>query len=69
MRHCSNFSLHNPQKAHLHPLRDVCMQYESNPANGFRYIARERNTAALPHARQGDDNIKRQYNLSWPSPV
>ena len=24
---------HNPQKAHLHPQRDVCMQYENNPVS------------------------------------
>ena len=22
---------HNPQTAHLHPMRNVCMQYENNP--------------------------------------
>ena len=48
-------------------LRDVCMQFESNPANGFRDMVRERNTAprphsarshsARPHARHGDENI------------
>ena len=40
----------NPQKAHLHPLMDVCMQYdyESDPANGFRDIIRKRNTDARP---------------------
>ena len=27
---------HNPQKAHLHLLRDVCMQYESNPVKRFQ---------------------------------
>ena len=26
---------HNPQKAHLHPLRDMCMQYENNQAHAF----------------------------------
>ena len=26
---------HNPQKAHLHPLRDVCVQYENNEAKRF----------------------------------
>ena len=31
---------HNPQKAHLHPLRDVCMQYENNLANGLRDVVR-----------------------------
>ena len=40
---------HNPKKAHLQPIRDVGMQYESNPANGFRDIARKRNTDAQPH--------------------
>ena len=39
---------YNPQKAHLHPLRDVCMQYENNPANGFGDLVRKRNTAARP---------------------
>ena len=29
---------HNPQKAHLHPLRDVCMQYENYPTNALRDI-------------------------------
>ena len=35
------------------------MQYESTPANGFRYIVRKRNTEAQTHsrtARHGDDN-------------
>ena len=31
---------HNSQKAHLHPLRDVCMQYENNLANGLRDVVR-----------------------------
>ena len=48
------------------------MQYESNPANGFRDIVRKRNTDAQTHgrpdarpqgrmARYGDDNIPRPY--------
>ena len=56
----------NPQKAHLHPLKDVCMQYESNPANSSRDIVRKRNMAAQPYcctARHGDDNIPRPYFL------
>ena len=32
-----------PQKAHLHPLRDVDMQYEKNPANALRDIVRKPN--------------------------
>ena len=42
---------HNPQKAHLHPLRDVCMQYESNLANGLRDIIRKQNTDAHTHGQ------------------
>ena len=42
------FKVHNSQKAQLHPLRDVCMQYENNPANAFRDIVRKRNTTAWP---------------------
>ena len=34
----------NPQKAHLHPLRDVCMQYQNNMANGCQDIVWKRNT-------------------------
>ena len=41
----------SPQKAHLQPLKDVCMQYKSNPANGFRDIVRKRNTDAQPHGQ------------------
>ena len=55
---------HNPQKAHLHPLSDVCMQYESIPANGFRDIVRKQNTDARSNgrtARHGDDNILCPY--------
>ena len=33
----------SPPKAHLHPLRDVCMQYENNPANGLREIVWKQN--------------------------
>ena len=29
---------HNPQKAHLHPLRNVCVQYENKLANALRDI-------------------------------
>ena len=43
---------HNPQKAHLHPLRDVCMQYENNPANTFWETKHGRT------ARHVDDNIR-----------
>ena len=39
---------HNSQKAHLHHLREVCMQSENNPANGYRDIVRKRNTDAWP---------------------
>ena len=57
----------NLQKAHLHPLGDVCMQYENNPAKGFRYIVRKQNTdIRSPHDRtagHGDDNIPRP--ASW----
>ena len=55
---------HNPKKAHLHPLRVVCMQYENNTANGLRDIVRKRNTDAQTHgrtARHGDDNIPSPY--------
>ena len=45
---------HNPQKAHLHPLRDVCMQYEKNAANSFRDIVRKQHTAARPDIVGGD---------------
>ena len=40
---------HNPDKAHLHPLRDVCVQYNNKSANGFR--------DNVPRTRHGDDNI------------
>ena len=40
---------HNPDKAHLHPLRDVCVQYNNKSANVFRDI--------VPRTRHGDDNI------------
>ena len=37
-----------PRKAHLHPLRDVCVQYENNPANALRDIIRKLNlTSAI----------------------
>ena len=34
-----------PQKAHLHPLRDVCVQYEMDPPMGLRDLLRKRNVA------------------------
>ena len=41
---------HKPdsQKAYLHSLRirNVCVQYENNPATGFQDIARKLNTDA-----------------------
>ena len=40
------------------------MQYENNPANGFRDIVRKRNTDARPHARHGDgQEIKKHNNV------
>ena len=39
---------YTPQKAYLHPMRDVCVQYENNTADGFLYIVRKRNTDARP---------------------
>ena len=45
---------HNQQKTHLQSLRDVCMQYESNPANGFRDIVWKRNTDTQTHAARPD---------------
>ena len=36
----------NPQKAHLHPLRDVCVQYENNPANALWDIVRKLNLSS-----------------------
>ena len=38
--------VHKPQKAHLHPLRDVCVQYGTNPPPppmGLRDLLRKRN--------------------------
>ena len=37
---------HTPQKAHLHPLRDLCVQYENNPGNALRDIVRKLNLLA-----------------------
>ena len=51
---------HYPKKPHLHPLRDVCVQYENNPANGFRDIVQKQNVDAEPHGH-GDDNISLPY--------
>ena len=34
---------HKPQKAHLQPLRDVCVQYERNPPMGFGDLLRKEN--------------------------
>ena len=45
-----------PDKLHLHPLRDVCVQYENNLANGFRDIVRKRTTDARPN---GDNKAER----------
>ena len=45
---------HNPQKAHLHPLRHVSVQYENNPASALRDIDRKRNADARPHSRTPD---------------
>ena len=39
---------HNSQKAHLHHLREVCMQSENNPANGYLDIIQKQNTDARP---------------------
>ena len=35
---------HSPQEAHLQPLRDVCVKYENNLANGSRDIVRNEKT-------------------------
>ena len=35
---------HNPQKAHLHPLMDVCVQYENNPASALQDIILKHNS-------------------------
>ena len=50
-----------PQKAHLHPLRDVCMQYENNPANGFWDIVRKLNLKGHAQAKI----IKKSVILFW----
>ena len=57
---------HSPQKAHLHPLRDVCVQYENNTASALRNIRStvsniSSGNEAQTHARHGDDNIPRPY--------
>ena len=39
----SNFK--KTQKAHLHPLRVVCVQYEINPPLGFQDLLRKQNVA------------------------
>ena len=40
------FKGHNPQKAHLHPLRDVCMQYKNNLKNAFGDFVRKPNLSS-----------------------
>ena len=37
--------LREPEKAHLHPLRDVCVQHEMDPPMGFRDLLEKRNVA------------------------
>ena len=46
----------NPQKAHLHPLRDVCVQYENNPANSLRDISG--NWTYHPQSIQVNNHLK-----------
>ena len=40
-----DFEACQSQKAHLHPLRNVCMQYEMNQCMGFQDMLRKRNVA------------------------
>ena len=35
-----------PQKAHVHPLRDMCMQYENDQANAFWDIIQKLNLSS-----------------------
>ena len=42
---------HNLQKAHVRPLKDVCMQYQNNPAYGFWDIVQKWNTDAQTHGQ------------------
>ena len=37
---------HNHQKAHLHTLRDMCMQYENDQANAFWDIIQKLNLSS-----------------------
>ena len=37
----------NLQKTHLHPLMDVCVQYEENPLHVFPRFATEKNENAV----------------------
>ena len=46
---------HNPKKAHLHRLRDVCVQYERNPPMGFRDILQKRKCRQTDS--KGDKNM------------
>ena len=46
-----------PPKAHLHPLRDVCVQYENNPANASWDIIRKLNlSSAINWSQQSPEN-------------
>ena len=35
-----------PKKAYLHPVRDVCVQYQNNAANALRDIVRKLNLSS-----------------------
>ena len=48
----SNFR--KPQKAHLHPLRDVCVQNERNPSIDFQDLLRKRNMDRLNDGRTSE---------------
>ena len=50
-----NVKGHNPQKAYLHPLRDMYVPYENNPANSFHDIPPETKHGRM--ARHAADNI------------
>ena len=43
IRPCSLFLVHNPQKAHIHTLGDVCLQYQENPPMDFMIYSRNEN--------------------------
>ena len=57
----------HPQKAHLHPLRSVCVQYiQRHPSTGFQDLLRKRNTKRRTYVRTDtrDDAINTPLPMS-----